>query len=147
MHYFTIAVRNLVKHKTNAFTSIFGLLTGISSALVLALYAYQELTFDSWHHEKENVFLVYKERVTPSGKQLTYATWVPMLQAMKDEYQTIKDGARIFEQQGFLTIADKQFSEEVTFADASLFTMFNLPTKQGDGTKILQTPSNVILSE
>lgn len=143
--YFTIALRNLLKHKTNTFISMSGLLAGISSALVLALYAYQELTFDSMHN-KQDVYLVYKERITPGGNQLVYGSWIPMLQAMKDEYPDVKEGARLFEQRGFLTIGDRQFSESVTFADPSLFTIFHLPTKQGDGNRILQNKSNVILS-
>jgi len=141
-----IAVRNLFKHKTNTSISMFGLLAGISSALILSLYAYQELTFDSWHDKKENIFLVYKERITPSGNQSTYASWIPMLQAMKDEYVNVNLGARIFGYDGFLSVGDKQFSEEVTFADPSLFYVFNLPTEQGDGNIILQSKSNVILS-
>ncbi len=115
LNYVTIAVRNLFKHKTNTFISMFGLLAGISSALILSLYAYQELTFDSYHDKKENIFLVYKERITPSGNQSTYASWIPMLQAMKDEYADVNFGARIFGYDGFLSIGDKQFPEEVTF--------------------------------
>ncbi|HMG91390.1 MAG TPA: ABC transporter permease, partial [Chryseolinea sp.] len=145
-NYLTIAIRSLLKHKSNTFISMFGLLAGISSAMILALYAYQELTFDSWHDKNDNVFLVYKDRITPTGTQSTYATWVPMLQALKDEYQDVKDGSRIFGQQGFLTIGDKQLSEEVTFADPSLFNIFKLPTKQGDGYNILQDKSHAILS-
>ncbi|HEY5917754.1 MAG TPA: ABC transporter permease [Chryseolinea sp.] len=145
-NYLTIAIRSLLKHKSNTFISMFGLLAGISSAMVLALYAYQELTFDSWHDKNDNVFLVYKDRVTPTGIQSTYATWVPMLDALKDEYQDVKEGSRMFRQQGFLTIDNKQLSEEVTFADASLFKVFNLPTEQGDGYDILQNKSHTILS-
>jgi putative ABC transport system permease protein len=75
-----------------------------------------------------------------------YGTWVPMLQAMKDEYPDVKDGARMFDQQGFLTIDDQQFAEQVTFADPSLFSIFHLPIEQGDATKLLQDKSAVILS-
>jgi len=50
--------------------------------------------------------------------------------------------ARIFRQQGFLTISDTQLSEEGTFADPSLFKVFNLPTEQGNGCKILEIKSH-----
>ena len=146
LNHFTLAVRNLVKHKSNTFISMFGLLAGISSALVLLLYANQELTFDTTHIKGKNIFAVYKERITPSGNQVVYGTWVPMLQAMKDEYPDVKDGARMFDQQGFLTIDDKQFAEQVTFADPSLFSIFHLPIEHGDGAKLLRNKSAVILS-
>lgn len=74
LNHFTIAVRNLIKHKSNTFISMFGLLAGVSSALVLSLYAYQELTFDTMHQNRENTFVVYKERITPSGNQIVYGT-------------------------------------------------------------------------
>jgi putative ABC transport system permease protein len=145
-NHFTLAARNLSKHKSNTFISMFGLLGGISSALVLLLYANQELTFDAAHLKRENIFAVYKERMTPTGNQTVYGTWVPMLQAMKDEYPDIKNGVRTFDQQGFLAIDDKQFAEQVTFADPSLFSIFNLPLEHGDGVKLLQNKSAVILS-
>ena len=75
-----------------------------------------------------------------------YGTWVPMLQAMKDEYPDVKDGVRTFDQQGFLTIDDQQFAEQVTFADPSLFSIFHLPLEHGDGVKLLQNKYAVILS-
>src|SRR5258706_9316431 len=117
---------------------MFGLLAGVSSALVLSLYSYQELTFDTMHLNRENTFAVYKEWITPGGNQIVYGTWVPMLQAIKDEYPDVKDGVRIFEQQAFLTINDRQFAEQVTFADPSLFSIFHLPTARGDGVRLLQ---------
>ncbi|MFZ6014604.1 MAG: FtsX-like permease family protein [Bacteroidota bacterium] len=146
INYIKLAVRNLVKHKTYTLISLFGLVAGITSALVLILYAYQELTFDSVHINRERSFLVYKERTTPNGTQLVYDTWVPMLDVLKDEYPEITQGARLLNLQGFLNIGDKKLSEQVFFADPELFKVFNLPTAQGDGYHILMNKSNVIVS-
>ncbi len=145
-NYFVLAFRNLIKHKSFTLISLFGLVVGISSALVLMLYAYQELTFDHMHTNRENIYRVYKERITPNGAVLTYDTWVPMLPALQERFPAVADGARTTTFQGIVSISDKNFTENITFADPSLFRMFNLPVRQGNGFDILNRKSDIILS-
>jgi putative ABC transport system permease protein len=82
-NYLKIAIRHIVKHKMNGFINIFGLAMGITAAVMILLYARNELTYDAFHRNAENIFLVYKERPTPTGTQLTYDTWLPMAEALK----------------------------------------------------------------
>ena len=146
-NYFTLAFRNFFKHRSFTFISLFGLITGISSALVLILYAYQELTFDRSHTNRENIFHVYKERQTPSGPVLTYDTWVPLLPALKDKFPAVADGARVLEFQSIISINNNAFNEVITFADPALFKLFELPVQQGDGFTILNRKSDIVISQ
>lgn len=146
-NYFLLGFRNLVKHKSFTIISLFGLVTGISSALVLILYAYQELTFDGVHANRENIYRVYKERITPSGSVLTYDTWIPTLPTLQDRFPAIADGARMYTDRGILSIGEKHFNENVSFADPSIFRLFTLPLARGDGFDILSRKSEIILSK
>lgn len=146
-NYLLLAFRNLTKHRSFTMISLFGLITGISSALVLIIYAYQELTYDSTHTNRDNIYRVYKERVTPGGNVLTYDTWVPLMPALKETYPAIVEGTRFAEYQGIISINNNHFSELVTFVDPSAFKMFNFPVQQGDGFRILSRKSDIIVSQ
>lgn len=146
-NYFLLAFRNLTKHRSFTIISLFGLIVGISSALVLILYAYQELTFNSSHENRENIYRVSKHRVTPSGTVTTYDTWVPTLPALQDAFPAITDGARIAEFPCLISVNNNHFSETVSFADPSLFRVFNFPIGQGNGFDVLNRKSEIIVSE
>src|SRR6478609_5114448 len=48
-NYLKIAWRNLVKSKAYSFINILGLATGMAVALLIALWIWDELTFDTYH--------------------------------------------------------------------------------------------------
>lgn len=146
-NYVLLAFRNLVKHRSFTLISLFGLITGISSALVLIIYAYQELTYDRSHPNRDNLYRVYKERVTPSGNVFTYDTWVPLLPALQETYPAIVDGTRISEFPAIVSVNNNHFTETVTFADPSAFRMFNFPLERGDGFRILSRKSDIVISK
>jgi putative ABC transport system permease protein len=145
-NYLKIALRNLYKHRSFTIINLFGLVAGLSSAFVLALIAYQQLSFDGVHEKASRIHLVYKERTTPSGIQLVYDTWVPTLEAMKETYSEIESGMRHYTQPAFVQIGTERYEESLTFADASLFQMFSISTQQGDGFTQLNSKASVILS-
>jgi putative ABC transport system permease protein len=68
-NYFKIAFRNLLKYRAYSLINIFGLMMGIACFLVIALYIFDELTFDSFHSNADNIYRVVEERTSESGKQ------------------------------------------------------------------------------
>src|SRR3990170_936965 len=61
-NYFTIAIRNLKKHRFYSFVNMTGLAIGIAACLIIMLYVTNELSYDK-HHEKANrIYRVNAER-------------------------------------------------------------------------------------
>ncbi|MEQ9009204.1 MAG: permease prefix domain 2-containing transporter, partial [Ekhidna sp.] len=74
-NYLKVAFRSLLKRKSTSFINIFGLSVGVATFIFIFLYTNQILTFDDHHENKDQIFMVYKERITPDGTQETYDTW------------------------------------------------------------------------
>ncbi|GAB2577614.1 ABC transporter permease [Spirosoma areae] len=145
-NYLKVTWRNVVKHKSFSTINLFGLIVGLSSALVLGMFAYYELTFDQIHEQKDRIFLVYKERKTPDGIKPVYETWVPTLDALKSELPAVQTGTRYWESPMWLEKDGQKFRETVVFADPSLFRVFHLPLMQGDGYQQLTRKSSVLIA-
>ena len=79
-NYAKVAMRNLMLHKSYSFINIFGLSVGITAAILILLYAQGELSYDKMHTQADQTYLLYKQRITPTGTQDTYDTWVPTLE-------------------------------------------------------------------
>src|SRR5688572_4337109 len=69
-NYFKIAWRNLIKNKISSFTNIAGLAVGMSVAMLLALWIYDELSFNKYHKNYSRIARVMRQE-TWQGKTST----------------------------------------------------------------------------
>lgn len=126
-NYIKIAFRNIWKRKGYSLINIGGLGIGIAAAILISLYAINELTFDSFHENADDIYMVYKERVTPTGVQDTYDTWVPLKMEIEETYPNVVMSARTLTQDFWMEAEGKKFQEEVVYTDSELFEMFSFP--------------------
>lgn len=60
-HYLLIAIRNLLKYKTQSIVSIIGLAMGFTCFALATLWIRHEMTYENFHEEAERIFLVRNE--------------------------------------------------------------------------------------
>src|ERR1700741_1179915 len=94
--YFKSAVRNLWKHKTFSFINIVGLTIGLTSFILIALFIFDELTYDGIHQNADNIYRVVERKTSPEGK-ITKRSGTGFLvsERAKAGFPEIKDVARI----------------------------------------------------
>src|SRR5687768_14394596 len=95
-NYFKIAWRNMMKSKTFSFINIFGLTIGLSSFLLIALYVFDELTFDGFHRNADNIYRIVETQTSSEGKERKIAgAPYQLAEKLKSDFPEIKDVARI----------------------------------------------------
>ena len=60
-HYLLIAIRNLLKYKTQSIVSIIGLAMGFTCFALATLWIKHEMTYENFHEDAERIFLVRNE--------------------------------------------------------------------------------------
>lgn len=128
-NYIKIAFRNIWKRKGYSLINIGGLGIGIAAAILISLYAINELTYDSFHENSDDIYLMYKERITPTGAQDTFDTWVPLKTEMEATYPNVVRSARVTTENFWMEAEGKKFQEEIVYTDPELFEMFSFPLK------------------
>ena len=83
-NYFKTAWRNLLKSKGSSFINICGLAVGMSVSLLIGLWVYDELTFDTYHRNYKNIAQVMQQQ-TGNGTIYTMQS-IPM--PLGEELQT-----------------------------------------------------------
>ncbi len=146
-NYIKIALRNLLRHKGYTFINIFGLSVGIGAAVLILLYSESELSYDKMHSKADQTYMVYKERITPTGTQETYDTWAPMLEAMKEDYPEIVDGVRVAENAVWFEVGDQRFNESTFLTDASFFSVFDYEFISGNPESVFTNLNSIVLSK
>jgi len=145
-HYLRTAYRIIIKHKTFSLVNVLGLTVGITAALIIGLYAQHELSYDHFHQQADQIYLVYKERVTPNGVQPTYDTWVPLLERLQQDFPEVESGTRFNTNREAVVVNNQRFEEEVAYVDPSFFDVFSFPVALGNDQKPLPNPNSVLLS-
>ncbi len=146
-NYIKIALRSLMRHKGYTFINIFGLSVGIAASVLILLYSESELSYDRMHTKAEQIHLLYKQRITPTGTQDTYDTWAPTLDAMKADYPEIEGGVRVVDNPLWLQVGEKRFYEDAILTDNSFFSVFDYELISGNREEVFGNPNSIVLSQ
>lgn len=144
--YLLVALRNLLKRKGYSAIKVVGLSVGLAAVILIFLYTRHELSYDRFHEQGERIFPVYKERVTPTGTQITRDTWVPLAERLELEYPAVENSVRMWTQSGWVRHEENRFEEQITYADPSLLEVFTFPLTTGDLATALADPNSAIVS-
>ena len=99
-HYFKIAYRANLNHKRHSILNIFGLALGLAAALVVALFAQHEMSYDKWQPNADNTYRVELDwssfgfDVYPSAN-LTRSQDFKKLSGVEDVFGLVRAGNRL----------------------------------------------------
>lgn len=148
-HYFMTSWRNILRNKFYSLILILGLSVGISTALLLGIYSWHELTYDNFHERKDRIFLVgvyQKERT-----QETTSGWTtpPTGPALQEYFPEIESMTRLCFWFSDVLVArkDQQHVEDkIIAADSTVFNVFTIPFIAGDPKTALTEPNAIVIT-
>jgi putative ABC transport system permease protein len=154
--YLKIAFRNLVKHKFYSAINIFGLSLGIACCVILFQFISYHLSFDTYHHDAQQVYRIVNElRVGDGSVEYVPGNSIALGNAVKNRIPQIKQ-VGILSKILKLTVAvpqtdnakNKLFAENETAALTSspFFNLFDYEWEQGDKNTALDAPNTVVIS-
>ncbi|HUX97841.1 MAG TPA: ABC transporter permease [Bacteroidales bacterium] len=137
------------KQRGNVLLNVGGLTIGLASFLFISLYVINELSYDKFHDNYENIYRV-KIIGRMSGSTLDQAiTAAPMASAIMNDYPEVLVATRVRRLGAWLIrYEENRFNEEgVLFADSTFFRVFDFKLLKGDPQTALVRPKSIILTE
>jgi putative ABC transport system permease protein len=147
-NYFRIALRNLRKNKAFSFINILGLAIGLACFMMIAVFVYDELSYDKYPADASNIYRVQLS-VTGNGDIVVYPLVdVAVGEGIKNAFPEVTASTRISSVQDFVKYNDKQFKEDhLAFADSNFLQMFSIPLIEGNASNALVQPNSVVISK
>src|SRR5688572_12543940 len=144
-----IAVRSIIKDKTYSSINILGLTIGITCSLFLLMYILDELSYDRYHKNANNIFRIVSNIKEPDNAFTWAVAQVPLADELRENYPEVKNAVRFFGTGTTLyKNGDKQFNEsEFYMADSTVFDMFSYQWLAGDQATALDNPFTIVLTE
>jgi ABC-type antimicrobial peptide transport system permease subunit len=147
-NYIKVAWRNLRNSRIYSFINIVGLATGMAAALIIGLWVWDEVSFDTYHRNYKQLARVMVD-ATAEGKIFTGSTVSqPMGYELHNKYAAdFKHVALVsWRAAHILAVGDKQLSQTGMWAEDAFPDMFSLQMLQGD-RQALKDPSSLLLSQ
>ena len=147
-NYMIIALRDLKKNKIYSFINIFGLAIGIACCIVIVLFVQDELSYDRYHENADQIYRITSKRQLPGRELHTTLTRANFGPNIKNEFPEVIDFVRLMIHRWFVIEHDgKRFTTDPCYADPSILEMFTYPLAKGDKKTALKEPNSVIISE
>ncbi|MGC3944921.1 MAG: ABC transporter permease [Chryseolinea sp.] len=144
-----IAFRNIAKDKVYSAINIFGLTIGITCSLFLLMYILDELSYDRYHKNADNIYRIVSDIKEPDNAFTWTSTQRRLAVELRDNYPEVIDAVRFIDigRTGFKH-GEKAFNEEDFFlADSTVFDMFTYDFINGDPATALDDPFTIVLTE
>ncbi|HEX9974328.1 MAG TPA: ABC transporter permease [bacterium] len=148
-NYLKIALRNIKKHKGFSFINVTGLAIGMAICILMLLWVRDELSFDRFHENGDQIYRVVSEIHTADHISRNARTPNPLGLTLKAKYPEIINFVRF---QGFdqwlVKYEDKSFiNDNLGTADPSFFEMLSFPFIKGDPKTALKDKNSIVITE
>ena len=148
-NYFKIAWRNFRKNKLFSLINVVGLSIGIATCFIIMLYVYDELSYDRFNKNADNIYRIYFKANIDGGKISEAGVMPPVAGALKNDFPEVKEATRL-QPQGTPKIIyqDKIFKDDrFAFADPNFFSVFSLTMIEGNPATALALPNSVVITK
>ncbi|HYI78683.1 MAG TPA: ABC transporter permease, partial [Chryseolinea sp.] len=149
--YFIMGWRNLWKSKLYSSLNVLGLTFGMVCFLLIGLYVYDELNFDTQHSEGDRIYRVITHEKNPNNEATMVAAAGYMLaeeapQALPEVEMTTR-----MQRSGRRNLIDPEnpvhVQETITIADENFLQVFDFPLLDGDRRTALKEPNTIVITE
>lgn len=146
---FKISIRNILKEKGYSIINILGLTIGITCSMFLFMYVFDELSYDKYHSNSENIYRIVSNITEPDNEFTWAVAQIPMADELGENYPEVLNAVRFFGLgKSLYKYEDKSFYEEdIYLADSSVFEMFSYEFIYGDPLSALLSPNSMVITE
>ncbi|MGD9328903.1 MAG: ABC transporter permease, partial [Cyclobacteriaceae bacterium] len=150
-----IGIRNLIKNKVYSFINILGLAVGLAGCILIGLFVEDEISYDKFHENSENIYRLALERIYPSHSTYYAITPHSFGDVLGDELPEIEQVVRLFNFVNPVVIRyENDHGEElameekyVMLADSNFFKVFTIPLLKGDRETVMRGANKLVMTE
>jgi putative ABC transport system permease protein len=157
-NYLTTAWRNITRNKVYTAINVLGLALGICACLVIYLITSFELSYDTFHPDKERIYRVVAAFHNPQGATDNIAAIIPAMPgAMRNEISGFENVTAFYNYPFKVTIHGgdgeaKKFEaakdvSDIIITGPQYFSLFKYQWLAGNAKTALNEPFKVVLSE
>jgi len=145
--YLIAALRNLARNRLYGAINIVGLSVGFAAAILIALYARDEMSFDRFWPDYERVYMLSMDLRIPGMAPWRYDAAPAQLPALlRPRLPADVLIARVLEESHALRRGNLEANEDVTWVDPDLFSILRLRVIAGDLDQAMRRADGLVIT-
>ena len=148
-NFFSIAFRNISRHKGFTFINVSGLAVGLAASLLIILWIQDELSFEKFNLKGASIYRVEEDQSYSGENYHVTVTPYPSGPVWQEKIPEIVEQTRIDRLPRILFRKDDKvfYESSVVAVDSGFFKMFTLPLLLGNPATVVKAPHSIVLSE
>ncbi len=146
--YTKIAFRNLLRYRSFSLINILGLSIGLAASLLIALWVFDELSYDKFHEHGDHIYRI-ERHINFDGKVFDVpVTGAVYGKTIENDIAEVVEMSRVYPIE--LSVENHlgdRIEERVFFCDDGFFDMFTFPLERGDPATALKEPFSIVLTK
>src|SRR5688572_21964198 len=144
-NYFKIAWRNLIKSKGYSAINIGGLAVGMSVAMLIGLWVWDEMSFNKYHKNYNQIAQAWQFVSFGPEKSSYNSVPIPLATELRNKYPEVKSASvASFNRDATLTSGDKKFSRTGMYAEPDFPEMMTVKMIAGTRTGLTDVHSALL---
>ncbi|MCG8372866.1 MAG: ABC transporter permease, partial [Balneolales bacterium] len=145
-NYIKIAWRNIIKNRLYSFINIFGLTIGFTGSLLITIYVIDELSYDNFHENGDQIYRVLREFDLPDLKSAFQYTPSALAPTVRESISGVDKAVRVQPYSETVRVNGKSFIESsFIMADDGFFDVFDFNIVEGKAE--LEQPNTLVISK
>lgn len=145
-NYIKVSLRFFERQRLFTTINIFGLTFGLVCFIFMAVWVWDEYSFDRFHENKDSLYQLFAERDQSGESVIVPYAPSSLVSIIETEVPEVDKIARVFPAHAVFAKAEDAFLEKGIYADPSFLQMFGFPLKEGSFKNALKEPGSVIIS-
>lgn len=147
-NYFKIAWRNLFRNKAFSITNLLGLVIGITCTMLIMFWVQDELTYDKFHKNYDNIHQVMAFRDFKNEIMTDRNMAFPFARALETGYPQIKNSVVMTHRQSHvLSLGNTQLKKNGYRVGGRFFDMFSWKVLKGNPAAALADPTSMVITQ
>jgi putative ABC transport system permease protein len=151
-NYLKTAWRNLVKNKFYSAINIFGLTVGLTVGLLILLWVNDELSFDRFHMNANNIYRVEAQMGTGTNTQILSDVSAPVSVFALKEIPGVESTVRMVSNEDYalFTYNDKMLvphDNTIFYTDPAIFSVFGFKLLKGNAKDPFPSTRSIVITE
>lgn len=147
-HQFKITWRNILKNKATGFINLTGLTLGLTAAMLIGIYVFNEWQTDRWIPHADRTYRLIRVSDINNDPYTIGITSPPFAAALETDFpEDVEETVRVLDGNSAVKVGETNFQEDnYYYADANFLTFFDLPLLYGDANTALKESNSIVLT-
>ncbi|MFC1564926.1 ABC transporter permease [candidate division KSB1 bacterium] len=147
-NYLKVSLRIVKRYKGFSFINISGLAIGMACCILILLWVQDELSFDRFHENIDNLYRAVWEMDLGDSTRFTGSCPAPFAKAFKEEYPEVLKASMVTSGGATFRINDEVFRENrYCFANPDFIQMCSFDFISGNPSTALNDPYSIVITE